>query len=87
MPRATTAAWLVMPPRVVRMPTAACMPWMSSGAGFDAHQDDLVALGSAVLGFIGREDDLAGGRTGLGRQAVADDVLACALGSSVGCSS
>ena len=31
MPRATTAAWLVMPPRVVRMPRAACMPWMSSG--------------------------------------------------------
>ncbi len=26
MPRATTAAWLVMPPRVVRMPSAACMP-------------------------------------------------------------
>ena len=31
MPRATTAAWLVMPPRVVTMPSAACMPWMSSG--------------------------------------------------------
>ena len=31
MPRATTAAWLVMPPRAVRMPAAACMPWMSSG--------------------------------------------------------
>ena len=31
MPRATTAAWLVMPPRVVRIPLAACMPWMSSG--------------------------------------------------------
>ncbi len=31
MPRATTAAWLVMPPRAVRMPLAACMPWMSSG--------------------------------------------------------
>ncbi len=31
MPRATTAAWLVMPPRVVTIPLAACMPWMSSG--------------------------------------------------------
>ena len=31
MPRATTAAWLVMPPRAVRMPDAAFMPWMSSG--------------------------------------------------------
>ena len=26
MPRATTAAWLVMPPRTVRMPRAKCMP-------------------------------------------------------------
>ena len=31
MPRATTAAWLVMPPRAVRMPSAATMPWISSG--------------------------------------------------------
>ncbi len=31
MPRATTAAWLVMPPRAVTTPRAACMPWMSSG--------------------------------------------------------
>ena len=31
IPRATTAAWLVMPPRAVRMPVATCMPWMSSG--------------------------------------------------------
>lgn len=30
-PRATTAAWLVMPPRAVRMPSAACMPPTSSG--------------------------------------------------------
>mmetsp|Transcript_24141 Transcript_24141/g.91101 ORF Transcript_24141/g.91101 Transcript_24141/m.91101 type:complete len:360 (+) Transcript_24141:1168-2247(+) len=29
--RATTAAWLVMPPRAVRTPLAACMPPMSSG--------------------------------------------------------
>ena len=31
MPRATTAACDVMPPSAVRMPRAACMPWMSSG--------------------------------------------------------
>src|SRR5262249_9466540 len=31
MPRATTAACEVMPPRVVRMPSEACMPWISSG--------------------------------------------------------
>jgi hypothetical protein len=31
MPRATTAAWLVMPPRRGQDARAACMPWMSSG--------------------------------------------------------
>jgi len=31
MPRATTAAWLVLPPRLVRMPRAAIMPCRSSG--------------------------------------------------------
>ena len=31
MPRATTAAWEVMPPVAVRMPWATCMPPMSSG--------------------------------------------------------
>ena len=31
MPRATTAAWLVLPPRLVRMPCAAIMPARSSG--------------------------------------------------------
>ena len=31
MPRATTAACEVVPPRAVRMPSAATMPWMSSG--------------------------------------------------------
>ena len=30
-PRATTAAWLTRPPRAVRMPSAASMPWTSSG--------------------------------------------------------
>ena len=31
IPRATTAAWLVRPPRTVRMPSAAIMPSISSG--------------------------------------------------------
>ncbi len=30
-PRATTAAWLVEPPVDVRIPAAACIPWISSG--------------------------------------------------------
>ena len=32
MPRATTAACEVMPPRAVRIACAATMPWKSSGA-------------------------------------------------------
>ena len=31
IPLATTAAWLVMPPFVVRIPTDECIPWISSG--------------------------------------------------------
>lgn len=31
IPRATTAAWLVLPPREVRMPREAIMPFRSSG--------------------------------------------------------
>ena len=31
IPRATTAAWLVLPPRLVRMPSAAIIPFRSSG--------------------------------------------------------
>ena len=31
MPTATMAAWLVLPPRAVRMPWAATIPWKSSG--------------------------------------------------------
>ena len=30
-PRATTAAWLARPPRLVRIPAARAMPWTSSG--------------------------------------------------------
>ncbi len=32
MPRATTAAWLVIPPVLVRMPSETCMPPMSAGS-------------------------------------------------------
>ena len=44
MPRATTAAWLTSPPREVRMPSAAIMPWRSSGRGLGPHQDHVLAL-------------------------------------------
>ena len=43
MPRVTTAAWLVMPPVAVRMPSAASMPWMSSG---------FVSLRTRIVGFF-----------------------------------
>ena len=86
MPRATTAAWLVMPPRVVRMPSAACMPWMSSGlvsrrtrmtfsparACFSASSAENTILPDAAPGEAGRPLAIT---------------LRGALGSSVGCSS
>ena len=86
MPRATTAAWLVMPPVEVRMPSAACMPWMSSGlvsrrtritfsparACFSASSAVNTTLPEAAPGEAGRPLAIT---------------LRSALGSSVGCSS
>ena len=86
MPRATTAAWLVMPPVEVRMPSAACMPWMSSGevsrrtritfsparACFSAASAVNTTLPEAAPGEAGRPLAIT---------------LRGALGSSVGCSS
>ena len=53
MPRATTAAWDVMPPRTVRMPWEAFMPSMSSGEVSRADQDDFLAPGGPGLGVLG----------------------------------
>ena len=39
------------------------------GGGFDAHQDDRLALAGAALRFVGGEDDLA--LRGLGAKQVA----------------
>ena len=44
MPRATTAAWLVMPPRAVRMPSRRMHAVDVLRAGLDADQDHLRAL-------------------------------------------
>ena len=86
MPRATTAAWLVMPPRVVRMPRAACMPWMSSG---------LVSMRTRMIAspFCARLSASSAVNTtapdaapGLAGRPLASSVRG-ALGSSVGCSS
>ena len=60
MPRATTAAWLVMPPRTVR------------GAGLETNQNDLLAALVPLLGLFSGEDDLAAGSAGGGAEALAD---------------
>ncbi len=74
MPRATTAAWLVMPPRAVRMPRAACMPWMSSGEVSSRTRITASPRPRQALGLVGVEHDLAGGRAGRGGQARGDHV-------------
>ena len=86
MPRATTAAWLVMPPRVVRMPLAACMPWMSSGLVSMRTRMTASPLAARALGLVGAEHDGAGGGARARGQALGKHVRG-AFGSSVGCSS
>ena len=85
MPRATTAACDVMPPRAVKMPLAACMPWMSSGevsvrtrmtdwpssARFSAVSLSNTAIPDAAPGDAGRPFKITS---------------RLAFGSSVGCS-
>ena len=41
-------------------------------AGFGAHQDDVVVVGGELFGFVGGEDDFAGGRARRGGQAGGD---------------
>ena len=54
MPRATTAACDVMPPRVVRIPTAAFMPAMSSGDVSSRTRIDRLALRRHRDGVLAR---------------------------------
>ena len=74
MPRATTAACEVMPPRVVRMPSAACMPWMSSGVVSTRTRMTLRPFFFALSASSDDEHDLARRRAGRGRQAGGDDL-------------
>ncbi len=74
MPRATTAAWLVMPPRAVTMPRAASMPRMSSGEVSSRTRITASPAEPQPLGLVGGEHDLAGGRAGRRRQALGDHV-------------
>ncbi len=61
MPRATTAACEVMPPRAVRMPCAAFMPWMSSGEVSTRTSTTFSPLLRHLLRLVGVEHDLADG--------------------------
>ncbi len=86
IPRATTAAWLVMPPRVVKMPLAACMPWMSSGlvsTRTSTTAAPLAARASASSAVKTAMPEAAPGEAGKPRAST----VFGALGSSVGCSS
>ncbi len=52
MPRATTAAWLVMPPLAVRMPCALAMPATSSGEVSDLMSITFSPLSFARIAFL-----------------------------------
>ena len=63
-----------MPPRVVRIPSAACIPWISSGDVSTRDQDDLLALGLERLRLVCGQHDLARSRARRGRQPGGDDL-------------
>ena len=70
MPRATTAACEVLPPRLVRMPCAWKKPWMSSGLVSSRTRMTFSPALPARFGGVGVEHDLAGGGAGRSRQAL-----------------
>ena len=70
-PRATTAAWLALPPVAVRMPLARCMPATSSGL-VSLRTRRIGSSGCSswnVDGGLGGEDHLAAGRARAGGDA------------------
>ena len=66
IPRATSAAWLALPPSEVRMPLAAWKPGHVVGLGERAHQDHVAAVLGRRHGLGGGEHDraLGGARRG-----------------------
>ena len=66
MPRATTAACEVLPPRLVRMPCDAKKPWMSSGLVSSRTSTTFAPVLPRVSRAIGVEDGLAARRAGRG---------------------
>ena len=75
MPRATTAAWLVMPPRLVTMPLRGVHAVNIFGAGFDAAQNDFLPLSRQRFGFIGAEHDFARSGARRSRQTFDNNLL------------
>ncbi len=73
MPRATTAACEVMPPRVVRMPSGGVHAVNVFGAGLDADENDLLALALERFRLVGGKHDFAGRCAGGGGKAGRDD--------------
>ncbi len=86
MPRATTAAWLVMPPRVVRMPWAACMPWMSSGLVSMRTRITASPLPARISASSALNTTAPDAAPGLAGRPLAISTRG-ASGSSIGCSS
>ena len=68
MPRATTAAWLVLPPIAVRMPFATSMPWISSGV-VSLRTRITGPLRGHLDGIVRGERHAADGRAGRGGDA------------------
>ena len=74
-PRATSAAWLASPPRDVRMPSAAIMPWMSSGDVSGRTRMTFLAGRVVRLGVVGGEVHLADRRARRHVEALRDRVV------------
>ncbi len=86
MPRATTAAWLVMPPRVVRTPTAACMPCTSSGEVSTRARITVCPCALRCTASSASKTSSPEAAPGEAGSPLARTILS-ALGSSVGCKS
>ena len=85
-PRATTAAWEVIPPVAVGIPRAACMPWMSSGLVSFSDQNDVRAIFACSAASSGSMTGRPVAAPGDALRPRASNVFA-AFGSSWGCSS
>ena len=87
-PRQTSAAWLVMPPRAVRMPSAARMPSTSSGFVSSRTRIDLIPFAASSTAFSEVNTILPTAPPGpAGSPLVMISAFFSALGSRIGCRS